>query len=67
MPPTEFRPAMLSFRQLRVRAARLLIRGHKEDLDEAEMIIQHIRDRREMPAPEQTHPPRLRLVRSDED
>jgi hypothetical protein len=65
MPPREFRPQMLSFRQLRVRAARLLLRGHDDDIAEVELIIQHIRDRKEMPGPELTHPPRLRLVRPD--
>jgi hypothetical protein len=62
-----FRPEMLSFRQLRVRAARLLLRGHDDDIAEVELIIQHMRDRSEMPGPEVTRPPQLRLVRPEKE
>lgn len=66
MPPSTFRPAMMSFRQLRVRAARLMLRGHDDDIAEVEHIIRHIRDRMEMPRPSRDGgKPRLRLVRKD--
>lgn len=68
MAKKEFRPAMLSFRQLRLRACTRLLRGSDDDLAEAELIIQHIRDRQEMAMPQrQPRQPSLHLVKGDRE
>lgn len=68
MAKKEFRPAMLSFRQLRFRACARLLRGSDDDLAEAELIIQHIRDRQEMAVPERKpRQPNLQLVKGDRE
>jgi hypothetical protein len=66
MAKKEFRPSMLSFRQLRFRAARRILRGHHDDLAEAELILEHIRDRKEMTVLP-SRPTNLHLLRTDRE
>jgi hypothetical protein len=66
MAKKEFRLSMLSVRQLRFRAAGRILRGHDDDLAEAELILEHLRDRKEMTVPS-SRPTNLHLVRTDRE